>query len=435
MDNALALIATLVLGTLGAFFVIQKPERLAIFLVISMFATRVSIDVGGLTLRLEHLTGMACIVALVTGALLPKNARTPLLLSSCLSAGLCILWFIGSALSTMAFAPEPSKSISVLLWCVLNFFSALWIAKNPTVWRTLLKSGAALSLVSVTLAILAWVAALAGVSTIGVQVDPTYGGYAAYVMSLEANILAGLLCLWGIVSAINPLKAISNRVRLPILVLTPLAILATHTRAALVAYVVGILIVLVVRKSSRKLVGWALVAGGFVGLVSLSGSGDGGLAKFSSLFDVSEGTGGLRNRVGTVALDEWWDSAGRLTGLGWNSFGQRHFDETQPALRAPGYIGNLPLQILYDGGLLSFVFVLIAALIVVYRFARQGQLGIVTAMVVPYLLFSFATSALWLLETWMFVGLAWGYYDRSPGKVRSHRASAQRSGSKPALSL
>lgn len=409
MDSPFLVIAIVIVVGFGCIYVMTNPLRLAYLMVIAMFVTRPTLAVGGFNLRLELLVGALCALSLIANELAnkPKMARLPKL--SMISIALCILWFGFSAFGTFANAPDLAKSFSVLIWCMLNFVSAIWIARNPQYWKRLFVFGSVVSLVSSLLAIALWAGATAGLFKFGVQVDPAYGGYAAYDFSLEANILGGVLCLWGLVAAYNPLGAVSTPLRLILVSVTPVAIFATHTRAALLAYMCGLALLFVARRSSRKLVVGALVIGGLSALTAFFGSSDVGLSKFASMFDTSTGTGGLRFRVNTVAVTQWWNSAGRLVGLGWNSFGQRNYDPTQPGLRMPGYIGNLPLQIVYDGGIVSAVLVLVAAIAVITTFFRSKQFGIVACIAIPYLIFSISTSALWFLETWLFVGLAWGY--------------------------
>lgn len=408
MPDVLSIVASIVVTILVSAFVLQKSQRLAILIVLSMFLTRPVVSLGGFNVRIEIFVGGLSAIALIIGSLSGRETAS-LSKSARWSIALCIMWFVCTAVSTAAFAPNAVKSYSVLVWCVLNAISALWVAKHPSMWRQMLRAGTTISLINVILAIAAWAAASAGISQLGVQVDPAYGGYAAFVTSLEANILAGVLCLWGIVAAYNPWGCIRRPIRLLLVLLTPIAIIATHTRASLVAYVVGLVIVFLVRRSSRTLVGWASAVGGSAVLYLLSNTQGQGLGKFASLFDVSTGTGGLRFQVNSVALVEWWNSPGKLIGLGWNSFGQRHTDLTQPGLGIPGYIGNLPLQIVYDGGIVSALLVLLAASLIFAQAIYRKKLGAFLALAIPYLFFSIATSALWFLETWIFVGFAWGY--------------------------
>ncbi|BCW72566.1 hypothetical protein NicSoilB8_36100 [Arthrobacter sp. NicSoilB8] len=148
------------------------------------------------------------------------------------------------------------------------------------------------------------------------------------------------------------------------------------------------------------------------------------------VFDIDEGTGGLRNRVGNVAIAEWWSSPERMIGLGWNSFGQRHIDETQAALSLPGYIGNLPIQILYDSGIVGGCLVVLSVLAIAVALWRVRRFDGLAVFLLPYILFSIATMVLWLLETWIFVGLAWGLCAKY-GAIQGSRLSQGGFGTAP----
>ncbi|WP_288468811.1 O-antigen ligase family protein [uncultured Curtobacterium sp.] len=402
--NPFGVVLAALVGIYFALFILTKPSRLAILLVAGMFVTRLNVDLGGLNFRPETLAGVLAGVALLS----PKRTGRSLPVSTVVSIGAVLLWLLLGAMSSVIGSPELSKSLSVLIWCLLSVVSAVWIARNPEQWKRMIRVGAVIALICSALAVLFWAAASAGLSTVGVQVDPTYGGYASYVASIEANVLAGLLCLWGIVAAWNPLGAINRGVQKCLVVAAPIAILTTHTRAALVALILGLCVVFVCRRSARGLVLGAGFIGGVASMSLLFAGSDSGFAKFGNLFDTSGGTGGLRLQLNTLAFDEWRRSDSTLLGLGWNSFGQRHVDPTRPFLNLPAYIGNLPLQLVYDGGLLALATVALAASIVVVILVTRKRGGLVLALAVPYLLFSLSTSVLWLFETWFWVGLAWG---------------------------
>lgn len=403
-----------IVAVAAATFFLSSNRRMAALVVLAAFATRPFLDVGSFTLRPEMLVGGLACLRLVHDGLGRRSQK----LSNGVrwSLSLTLAWLIFALVTSLNVPPYPQRSMTVLVWCALNVITAVWIAKTPSSWYWLLRWGTMAALSCSVLAIVFWLGATAGVFIFGVQVDPTYGGYAAYVFSLEANILAGLLCLWTLVAVVNPMGAVPQWIRVALAFSAPMAILTTHTRAALVAYLVGLLACVLLRPAVRRVALASLGFGGMGGLFLLLSGGDAGFSKFLDVFDINEGTGGLRNKVGSVALAEWWASPERMIGLGWNSFGQRHIDETQPALLLPGYIGNLPVQILYDsgiiGGLLAF-FAVAAAALSVHRVGRFDRLII---FLLPYLLFSIATMVLWLLETWLFVGLAWGLcakYDRA----------------------
>lgn len=395
----------LVAAMLAAYFV-YSPRRLAFLAVVAMFVTRPAVDVGGLNVRLELVVGVLVLLRLVHEILSRQSRR--LTASMSWSVVAIVSWLLFATVTSINIAPIPSRSISVLVWCLLNVITAFWISKSPNVWSVILRWGCRAALVCCFAALAFWAAATSGLFAYGVQIDPTYGGFAAYVFSIEANILAGLLCLWALVGIVNPMSAVPRHTRVTLAFVAPVAILTTHTRAALIAYLAGLVFCIIFRPTSRKIAVSSLAIGGVIMLSIMFTAGDAGFSKFLSVLDFDGGTGGLRYRTNEVAVNEWWTSPERWIGLGWNSFGQRHIDETQPRLMLPGYIGNLPLQIAYDSGLLGVFWVALAAGIVLIGVRRIGRVDLLLVLFVPYMIFSIATSSLWLLETWVLVGLVWG---------------------------
>lgn len=406
--NPFALVLLVVLAVYGAVYVLRRDSRVGVLLVLTMFLTRFSVEIGGFNVRLEM------VASLIAGAaLLIRRERTQRLpVTSVISLMGVGVWLLGGLLASVINSPELTRSLGVLVWCALSVVGAVWVATHPREWPVMLRAGVTAAVISSLLAIGLWGAATLGLSTLGVQDDPTYGGWAAFVASIEANVLAGLLCLWAIVAAWNPGNFLSKLPRTLALFLAPVAILTTHTRAALLALVLGLVVVFVFRRAARPFVFVAGALGAVSAMVLVLRSGDQGFSKFSTLLDTSGGTGGLRVRQNTLAWQEWISSQAHLEGLGWNSFGQRHIDPTQPFKNLPSYIGNLPLQVVYDGGLLAALAVLVATVSVVARQIRTKHVGIMIALSLPYLLFSIATSVLWLFETWFWVGLAWGVVSR-----------------------
>lgn len=392
-------------AAIGVYF-ISSNRRMALLVVIAAFATRPALDLGGLTVRLEMIVGAMTFLRLIHDGLGRKSLRLSTGVRWSLS--LTLAWLVFAAATSLNVPPYPQRSITVLVWCFLNVITAVWIARTPSSWYWILRWGSTGALLCSLLAIVFWLGATGQIFNFGVQVDPTYGGYAAYVFSLEANILAGLLCLWALVAVVNPMGAVPQWIRMALALSAPVAILTTHTRAALVAYVVGLVGCMILKAAARRVALASLGVGGLGALLLLMGGGDAGFSKFMAVFDIDDGTGGLRNRVGSVAIAEWWSSSERMIGLGWNSFGQRHIDETQPTLLLPGYIGNLPVQILYDSGIIGAILAFLAVLLAAVALYRARRFDALVVFLLPYLLFSIATMVLWLLETWLFVGLAWG---------------------------
>jgi hypothetical protein len=120
-----------------------------------------------------------------------------------------------------------------------------------------------------------------------------------------------------------------------------------------------------------------------------------------NVFQFDSGTGGLRVETAETAMDDL-DWANAITGLGANSFGQRHLEPTQPGV--PGYLGILPLQILYDAGLIGVALLGFAfAKLKPFERERRGRaLGVTAA----YLVAASATSPFWFGWTWLVIALA-----------------------------
>lgn len=398
-------ILTFILSGIVLTWALRQRSRIAFLVVIAVFVSRPAVQVAGFGLRLEHVVAVVCLIDL----LFSRRGRTSSMPPSVrASLALTIFWLAWVTVVSAYVAPIPRHSFAISTWIVANLITAVWVARTPEllshILRLLCRVGMLVGFVAIAFY---GVATTSGTEIFGVQVDPAYGGFAAYAFSIEANVLAGLMCLVGLLALANPRGVVGRWPRTLLPILTPLVIITTHTRAALIAYLLGTIILAVGRRASRRRSVWVgvLSAAASVGLIATSG--DTGFSKFLDMFDIDSGTGGLRLEVNSLALEEWWNSSHRMIGLGLNSFGQRHYDMSQPGKMLPGYLGNLPIQLLYDGGLVAAVCILLAAATILGAYLRGRRFVIPLALVVAYLTFSVATSTLWLLETWLFVGMSW----------------------------
>jgi hypothetical protein len=91
-----------------------------------------------------------------------------------------------------------------------------------------------------------------------------------------------------------------------------------------------------------------------------------------------------------------------VTGNGVNTFGQRHEDPTLQGV--PGYLGSLPLQILYDTGLIGAA-LLIAFIAVVLRRIPRSQRSFGYAALLAFAITSTLTSTLWFSTTWIMIAI------------------------------
>ncbi|WP_208709751.1 O-antigen ligase family protein [Sinomonas sp. R1AF57] len=406
--TAVEFLVYLVLSVVGAclaIWIASKPKAVGALLVAAVFINRPYLSIGNTNVRLEIIVGLVCVLSLLIRSSLKRFKVSRYFAWSAL---LIFFWAILLSLSSIFVSPNPGSSLNVLIWLVLNICCAIWIAVTPSMWRTLIRWVADVGLVAGGIAVICYLAATVTSAEIyGVQADPAYGGFAAYGLSLEANVLGNIMCLLGLLAICNPANAISPLAQRLLPILAPVAILCSHTRAALVSYLVGLVLTLLMKPqvTRRVLAVMALSAAGVGFLFAISP--DVGFAKFSQPLNLETGTGALRYDVNASALVELFGSDYMLTGLGLNSFGQRHLDETQPGKNLPGYLGNLPLQLAYDGGLVAIVIVGISVVAVSYGLMKKGGGRTFLVLGSAYLLFSISTSTLWLLQTWYFVGLGW----------------------------
>jgi len=383
------------------------PRAFAVCLVVGMFVSRPAVDVVGYSVRLEVVLGGIAGLRLALEPALLRRLSKP----AAVSVLLCVGWLYLAVAASVAWAPERGASLSLIVWCATSLATAVWIACQPTAWVVVVRAGVYLSCVAATAALGLWFLAAQRVATIGVQPDSAYGGYAPYLLSIEANLLAGLLCLWGLVAVYNPRGSIQRAVTFYSVLVTPAALLVTHTRAALIAYAFGLLATLLLRRGALRATAIPLGIQVLALPFALSATkGDVGLDKFRDLIDLQGGTGGQRVETMRTALVDY-TSAGwveRAVGLGFNSFSQRHYEPSLPGRFVPAYLGNLPVQILYDGGIAAVVLLGLAVVTAFVALARRGGWTAFVAIGIPYVVFSLATSSLWLAQTWVFVGLLWG---------------------------
>lgn len=390
-----AVLAVVVLGLLT----LLPTNALVGLLVLSTFVTRYGIDIGGLTLRPEHVAGGLLAVALLRRGVPGDADRRHRVLRNTL-----VVYVLYSTVITVLFAPSPASSATVLLWFAADCLILSALLRVPGATRTLVRQGTVLAVLQAVLGLLLWVVANLGGPAWNVQADVAYGGLAAYGLSYEANIFAGITCVWAVIALASPRAWVAPWVRAALLVLAPLVALASHTRTAVLALVAGLLVLLLSRtsgESRRKAVGALVGMAVVVPLALLAGvPGTTEIAdKFARLVDPTSPNAQLRLDATAVALDDL-GMPSVLAGLGTNSYGQRHIRQSFDGQLVPDYLGNLPLQVLYDTGLVGAL-VLITGLLLAGRGRRYPGRG--TAVLATLLVVSLGTSFFWFAGMWIFV--------------------------------
>ncbi|WP_353665316.1 O-antigen ligase family protein [Microbacterium sp. che218] len=373
---------------------------IAVLIAVSPFVSRFVVPVSGFSVRPEMAVGLIAGLAVVVDVAFKRRRYKK---SQLALLGLLALWLIVGTLASLFFSPVVSASLVIIAWIFLGLCMAAWISLDRRRARQVVRVSIWAAFIASLLAILVWGGTFLGFTSWGVQLDPTYGGYAVYLTSLEANIFAGLITLWSAVAMTRWGATVPAYIRVSVVCLAPVVALAAHTRTALIAWVFSLVIFAFARRA--RVVRWSiglLLVGVFFLFASGVSTGGLGLDKFGEIADFGSGTGSYRSLTWEFALQDFLSSGSSLIGLGNNTFGLRHIDPSKPGLTEPWYLGNVFLQVLYDTGILGSVLLVVAALVLVIR--TRSFSGFV--ILATYLILGALTSVLWLAQTWIFVGLA-----------------------------
>lgn len=390
---------------LWAVWLLHQRQMLASTLVaLAPFLSRFEVSIAGVTIRPEMVVGLACWAAVALGANRGRRLRR----SQVLIAVLLTLWVALQLVISYFQSPQFFASARVITWLCLSFGIAVWLWNSPIRTHRVMKASAWLALVYSVAAVALWGSSFLGYTGFGLQPDPAYGGYAAYVTVLEANILAGLVVLVTLLVFTPAGREVSDALRYTLLTLAPVVALATHTRTALIALAIGVLL-LSIRYAeestlvNRIYVGALAIASSVV--LTVSDLSYGGLQKFTELINFETGTGGYRRITWELALNDLSANSAWVTGLGTNSFEQRHIDFSRPQLMEPLYLSNIFMQVIYDSGVLGVIILSLLAVVAI----RASRSFSFVAVVAGYLVLAAATSVFWLAQTWIIVGIMLGY--------------------------
>jgi hypothetical protein len=396
----------------------RKPlsQILAVVLVVALFVTHFRILIAGHHFLPEHFVVIALLAALIyegkTRQLLNvATDRTALLL------GAYIVW---EAFISIVQAPDRGDSLAIAGWLAFDWLMLVALVTCFTepvrIERITITASNVLSAVAVVLGL----AMLLLGSMVAVNTNFQGTDRAVYALSFEPNILASTVAIWTFVgvSSRNP------RVRRLALLGLPLslgAIAFSATRAVFVGAALGVLVWLaftsrqMLRYVLRGLVAAALVAA--LVLVLVPRGADTVSDKAANLVNFGSGNGGHRVDAAKAAISDL-DGPVVVVGLGLDSYGQHHFEPTLPGQHVPAYLGILPLQILYDGGIVAVALIL-AAVATLKPWSRPGRARALGVLVI-FTTAATATSPFWFGSTWLLIALA---MITRPGGVRGYLAN------------
>jgi hypothetical protein len=376
-------------------------RRLVLILIVTTFVTRFRIVLGGFHFMPEH---VVLLIALISLAMSMRLDRVWAVLRSptVMLLGLFIVW--GGAVSFMR-APERTSSLAIVGWLALDWLILVLAMAAIDDSAKIERVGAAAAVGAAAVAIVLWGLSSAGLIAFGTQQETLTGARAAYGLSFEANILASTMAIWLFLILTG---ARSARFRMIAFALLGTALVLSLTRAAIIGLVLGLVVwaVLEGKVATRRVLRSLAAAAVAIALLSVVAPSVTApfTKKIAAAVDFSSGTGHLRVGSWSTALGDIHGSGDALLGLGMNTFGQRHLDQTTPELDRSYYLGNLPLEIFYDTGLVGVL--LILAAIATMRPLRREHPGRAVGLIVLYVVCSIATSTFWFGSTWLLIAMA-----------------------------
>jgi hypothetical protein len=399
---ALGLSAIAAIGALGLACASPAGIRfLLTALILSTFVTRFKFDVLGFHFRPENGLVLAAAVALVASSrsshrLGAAARRAPVAL-----LGLYVVW---TGIVSAFIPPQPRASLAITGWLALDWLTLCVLVAGFTSADEIEEMGTKWACVAFAVAdLLYFVGPRLGY---GVQKETVTGANAAYGLSYEANILGSTAAIWLFLAISSP-KGLSTWSRRLILPLGLFALIVSFTRAADVALAAGLAVWALLEgyRARRVLVrrlGPMLVAATLL-LAAIPSIGGPVLSKLTQVASVQSSTGAVRvaasaQALGDLAHFNW------VVGLGANSFGQRHTDATLPGQDVSGYLGVLPLELLYGEGVIGIACLCVAFLAIrPWRLKRPAR---ALGLVVVYVVASLATSPFWFASSWLIMALA-----------------------------
>jgi hypothetical protein len=398
----------------GACLAVQAigVRRLLAVLIVATFVTRFRIVVGGFHFMPEHVVLAAALLSLALSSRLGRVysvLRSPTIML----LGLFIAW--ATAVSFLQ-APDRTASLAIAGWLALDWLILVFALAAVDDATTLERVGSAAAVGAAITAIVLWVLSSAGLIAFGTQQETLTGAPAAYGLSYEANILASTLAIWLFLILTG---SRSTRFRGVALCLLGTALVLSLTRAAIIGLLLGLAVWAVLEgKVARRQVLRGLLAA-VVAIAALSVFAPRVISplstKLAAAASINSGTGQLRVESWKDALGDIHGSGDAILGLGLNSFGQRHLDPTAPELDRSYYLGNMPLEIFYDTGLVGVL--LLAAALATMRPFRRKRPGRAAGVIVIFIVCSISTSSFWFGSTWLLIAIALQARTRGESRV------------------
>ena len=413
--------------------------------VVSSFLGRYDAEIVGFRVRVEQvvpllLAGWMIVHPVLRGAFL-RALRHPV--------PLVYMAFVAwNVVTTLIFSPSLTWSASILIWLVIDLLllvSMMAMAEGA-------EFAARLGRISVAPWALVGFAAYAvanltrGQLAQGTDFDYLYEVYVARVTAIEANIYASILIFWTLLTITR--RGIGRWEIAAVAVAVPLGLVASQTRTAVFSLILGLGVFAVftlfsVRSSWRErfvrvlpagiLVATLVVTYGTIAAMGGTAPADRTLPATASPTASAPATGVTpspaptrepdptnpeqQNKIGDVdfvggtiafRLEVAGLAAQEMKGInlwlgnGTNTFGLRHEQPGTPGIS--GHIIMLPVQVLYDGGIVGLG-LLILLFVAVFVCVPRERKPVAAGLLASYLLSATLTSMFWFAITWILIAV------------------------------
>lgn len=434
---------------------LPAPTRLITFgliaaVVVSSFLGRYDAEILGFRVRVEQVVPL-----LLAGWMLGHPALRPAFLRALrhpvpLVFAAFVAW---NVLTTLVFSPSLTWSASILVWLLIDLLlllSMMALAEGAEFAGRLGRlSVAPWALVGFAAYVVANLTR--GQVAFGADFDYLYEVYVARVTAIEANIYASILIFWTLLAITR--RGIGRWEVAAIAISVPLGLVASQTRTAVFSLVLGLAVfglftVFSLRSSWRErvrriapalvLIGTLVVTYGIVAALGGTAPADRTLPAATAFapvatgapaapstaspspvptrepdpanpeqqnkigdVDFQGGTIGFRLEVAGLAAQEM-KGVNLWFGNGTNTFGLRHEQPGTPGVS--GHIIMLPVQVLYDGGIVGLG-LLIALFVTVFVCVPRPRKPIAAGLLASYLLSATLTSMFWFAVTWVLIAV------------------------------
>lgn len=413
--------------------------------VVSSFLGRYDAEIVGFRVRVEQVVPLV-----LAGWMLVHPALRPAFLRALRHpVPLVYLAFVAwNVVTTLIFSPSLTWSASILIWLVIDLLllvSMMTLADGAELAGRIGRlSVAPWALVGFAVYVVANLTR--GQIAFGTDFDYLYEVYVARVTAIEANIYASILIFWTLLAITR--RGLARWEIAAIAVSVPLGLVASQTRTAVFSLVLGLAVfglftVFSLRSSWRErvrrvapalvLVGTLVVTYGIVAALGGTEPADRTLPATASPsasvsapptgatpspaptrepdptnpeqqnkigdVDFQGGTIGFRLEVAGLAAQEM-KGVNLWFGNGTNTFGLRHEQPGTPGVS--GHIIMLPVQVLYDGGIVGLG-LLIALFVTVFVCVPRPRKPVAAGLLASYLLSATLTSMFWFAITWILI--------------------------------